>query len=144
MTKWDEYFMRLAEHSASLSKDTSTKLGAVIVGPDREVRSTGYNSLPRGINDYCPERYERPEKYRWFEHAERNAVYNAARIGVSTKGCTLYCAWPPCTDCARAIIQSGIIEVVVLTLEVPDRWRDDVTASLQMLLEARVRIREVE
>lgn len=144
MSKWDSYFMEMALHAAKLSKDTSTKLGCVIVGPDREVRSTGYNSPPRGVNDDVLERHERPLKYKFFEHAERNAVYNAARVGIPIKGCTLYCAWPPCTDCARAIIQAGIVEVVVLTLDVPDRWAEDVAVSLEMLDEAGVKIREVE
>ena len=101
--KWDRYFMGLAVQAATLSKDESTKLGCVIVGPDREIRATGYNSFPRGVNDDRPERQGRPLKYKWFEHAERNAIYNAARVGVSLKGCVLYCAWPPCTDCARGI-----------------------------------------
>jgi dCMP deaminase len=144
MPKWDKYFMKMADHAASLSKDESTKLGCVIVGPDHEVRSMGFNSFPRGVNDDVPERQQRPLKYKWFEHAERNAVYNAARVGIPLKGCVLYCAWPPCTDCARAIIQSGIVEVVVLTLEVPERWCEDVGVSLQMLGEAGVVIREVE
>lgn len=143
-TSWDWYFMNMGELAATRSKDESTKLGCIIVGPDREVRSTGYNSFPRGINDNLPERQERPAKYRFFEHAERNAIYNAARVGTPLKGCTLYCSWPPCTDCARGIIQVGITEVVVMTLDVPLRWLEDLTASLQMLREAGVRIREID
>ncbi len=145
MDKWDKYFMELAKHVASLSKDESTKIGAVIVGPDREIRSTGYNSFPRGVNDDNPSRQTRPLKYKWIEHAERNAIYNAARIGVSLKGCALYCSqWIPCTDCARAIIQSGITEVIVETIgDTVDRWRGDFEVSLQMFAESGVTIREM-
>jgi len=65
------------------------------------------------VNDNRPERQERPEKYHWFEHAERNAIYNAARIGVSTKGCTMYLTCGlPCTECCRGIINAGITKVV--------------------------------
>lgn len=140
-SKWDRYFMAMAEHAATLSKDQSTQLGCVIVGPDCEVRATGYNSFPRGINDDLPERQQRPIKYKFIEHAERNAIYNAARVGVSLKGCVLYCAWPPCSDCARAIIQAGIREVVAKSLEVPNRWCEDISVARTMLDEAGVGIR---
>jgi len=109
---WTEYFLNIAEQIKLRSKDKSTKIGVAIVGPDHELRSTGYNSFVRGIDDNNPERQQRPEKYYWFEHAERNAIYNAARIGVSTKGCTIYMSCGvACADCARAIIQAGISEI---------------------------------
>jgi dCMP deaminase len=85
----------------------------VIVGPAHEIRSTGYNSFPRGIRDTVPERLERPEKYLWIEHAERNAIYNAARAGTPLQGCTIYVEVTPCMDCARAIVQAGIARVIV-------------------------------
>lgn len=140
---WNEYFMHLAEQVALKSKDNSTKLGAIIVGPDHEIRATGYNSFPRGINDDLPERQARPAKYTFIEHAERNAFYNAARHGASLNGCTLYCAWLPCTDCARGIIQVGIIKVVVKSFEIPERWVGDMTTSITMLKEAGIEIQEV-
>ena len=146
MSKWDSYFMELAKHVSSLSKDESTKIGAAIVGPDKEIRSTGYNSFPRGVNDDEPNRQTRPMKYKWIEHAERNAIFNAARIGVSLKGCTLYCSkWVPCTDCARAIIQSGITEVVVESIgDIVDRWKEDFEVSFQMFIESGVILREMK
>ena len=99
---WVDYFYKIAEQVKEKSKDKKTKIGAVIVGKDNEIVSTGYNSFPRGIDDNVAERQERPEKYFWFEHAERNAIYNAARIGVSTKGCTMFLTCDiPCADCAR-------------------------------------------
>jgi len=75
---WQDYFIGIANQVKLKSKDKNTQIGAVIVGEDNEVVSTGYNSFPRGIDDDVPERQERPEKYHWFEHAERNAIYNAA------------------------------------------------------------------
>lgn len=142
--RWDSYFMGVAEQVAKLSKDESTKLGAVIVGPDREIRSTGYNSFPRGANDNVPDRQLRPLKYKWIEHAERNAIYNAARMGTPLKFCTLYCAWPPCSDCARAIVQVGITVVVVKSFDVPDAWEDNMDVARQILAEGGVVIREAE
>jgi dCMP deaminase len=109
---WDHYFLDICAVVARRSKDPSTKVGCVIVGPAHEIRSTGYNSLPRHIRDDVPERFERPTKYLWFEHAERNAIYNAARAGTALEGCSLYADLMPCMDCARAIVQAGIVEVI--------------------------------
>lgn len=139
--KWDEYFINIAEQIKLKSKDVKTQIGVVIVGKDNEIVSTGYNSFPRGINDDLPERQERPEKYFWFEHAERNAIYNAARIGVSTMGTTMYMTCDlSCADCARAIINSGISKVVFKrsTKDWPNIWQESAQRSLQMFKEARV------
>ena len=142
MSKWDHYFMDIADRAALLSKDESTKLGSVIVGPRRQIVSTGFNSFPRGINDHVSERQKRPGKYFYVEHAERNAIYNAER---TLAGCTLYCAWPPCADCARAIIQVGIIEVVAKSIDAPvGRWADNMRAAREMLHEAGVILRQME
>ena len=141
--KWHRRFMEVAFLVASWSKDTSTKTGAVVVGPDREIRATGYNGLVRGVDDDKPERMERPTKYDFFEHAERNAIYNACLTGTSLKGCTMYATHPPCTDCARAIIQSGIKTVITRELETRkdisgQTWRDKLDYSRQMFEESGV------
>ncbi len=109
---WTDYFMGFARHAASKSKDPSTQVGAVVIGPDGEIRATGYNGLPRGVAD-LPERMERPAKYLWTSHAEENLVAHAARVGVSLKGCTVYVTHFPCSRCARSLIQAGITGVVV-------------------------------
>lgn len=111
---WDKYFIEMAMLVSGKSKDPSTKVGCIIVGPDREIRSTGFNGFPRGVNERNDARWERPAKYKWVEHAERNAVYNAARTGASLKGCTAYLNWEPipCADCSRAFAQAGIVEIV--------------------------------
>lgn len=144
--EWDEHFLEIAKVCAKRSKDKHTQVGAVIVGVDKEIVSTGYNSFPRKINDNVPERQERPEKYFWFEHAERNAIYNSARHGVSLKGCTLYVPALPCTDCARGIVQVGIVKVVVDKVENEQwlkrstKWREHMKRSLQLFKEAGVQI----
>ena len=144
---WDEYFLEMAEAVSKKSKDRSTKIGCVIVGPDREIRSTGYNSFIRGIDDEKPERHERPEKYLWTEHAERNAIYNAARVGTPLKGCSLYCLALPCMDCARGIAQVGITKVIIP--EVPgnpeflERWRESFQRTEEMFNEAGIEVQIV-
>jgi dCMP deaminase len=108
---WDQYFMTMAYLVASKSKDPSTKVGAVIIGPDHEIRSTGYNGLPRGLEDTLS-RYDRPIKYSIVNHAEENAILHCSRVGISAHGCTMYVPWSPCSLCAKAIIQAGIKRVV--------------------------------
>ncbi len=145
MTDWDRRFLNLAKHVGSWSKDRNTRVGCVIVGPHKEVRSIGYNGFPRGLNDDLDERHARPAKYKWTEHAERNAIYNAARIGVPLDGCTMYLPWFPCMDCARAIIQSGIRTLVALrpNLQHP-QWGEDFGLSLTLLEESGVEVRWCE
>lgn len=110
---WDSYYLAVCRAVATRSKDPATQIGCIVVGPAREIRTTGYNSFPRKIRDDVPERLARPEKYFWIEHAERNAIFNAARAGTSLDGCTAYVEVMPCMDCARAIVQAGISTVVV-------------------------------
>ena len=141
--RWVEYFRNLADQVKLKSKDENTQIGAIIVGKDKEIVSTGYNSFPRGLKDYEKERQERPEKYYWFEHAERNAIYNAARIGVSTKGCTMYLSCGvPCSDCARGIINSGITRIFCERGDVTKgkHWEENYDRSWTMLEEAGIDI----
>ena len=143
---WDDLFMTMAFLVACRSKDESSHLGAVIVGPDNEVRSVGYNNFPRGVNDNVPGRQQRPEKYLWFEHAERNAIYNSSLMGVSLKECRLYTNGIPCADCARAIINSGIKEVIVdfkwrWNGKRHKKWEESVKRTLRMFEETGVSLR---
>lgn len=140
--KWDIRFLKLATHISEWSKDPSTKVGCVVVGPDREIRSTGFNGFPRGIQDSNDRLTNRDLKYPLICHAEENAIMHAARIGLALKGCTAYVTWPPCTRCARSLIQAGVSEIVIPSgLEIPDRWRDDFEMSMGLLREAEVTIR---
>jgi dCMP deaminase len=137
---WDDYFISMAELVASKSKDRSTKVGCVIVGPNHEVRSTGYNGMCRGVDDDVGERHERPEKYFWFEHAERNAIYNAARNGIPLENCTAYTTMLPCADCTRGLIQSGINRIVTKEYEGNPLWTESYQRSSKMLCEAAVKL----
>ena len=144
---WDEYFINMCSNVAEKSKDPSTKIGAIVVGPDREIRSTGFNGFARGVKD-LPERYaDRKIKYPMTAHAEFNCVCQAARVGTSLKDCTIYIQAMPCTNCSLAIIQSGIREIVVDGKNKPDaafleRWKEESDLAETMLSEAGVVIRE--
>lgn len=112
---WDTFYMTLVNLVSMKSRDKSTHVGAVIVSSDNTIVSMGYNGLPRGV-EYKPERTDlRPEKYDWFEHAETNAIHNAARTGARVVGATMYTNGVPCPPCARATIQAGIKKVIVDT-----------------------------
>jgi dCMP deaminase len=144
---WKEYFRGIAHQVKLKSKDRYTQIGAVVVGSDNQIVSTGYNSFPRGIDDSIDERQERPEKYYRFEHAERNSLYNAALIGVSTKGCTMYLTCGiPCSDCARGIINSGIKKIVCERVggAVGNLWDEHAKRSIEMFNEAGVKIEYYE
>ena len=142
--KWDIRFLELAKHISGWSKDPSTKVGCVVVGEDREIRSTGFNGFPRGISDDEERLTDRSQKYPLICHAEENAIMHAARIGISLKGSTAFVTWPPCSRCARSLIQAGIKEIVYPeTKEIPERWMEDFTISNGMLLEAGIVVRTV-
>jgi dCMP deaminase len=144
MANWDARFLELARHIAGWSKDPSTKVGCVVVGPDREIRSTGFNGFPRGIEDNVDRLANREMKYPLVCHAEENAIMHAARIGVALKGCIAYVTWPPCTRCARSLIQAGIREIVYpADLDIPERWIADFNISTEMLSEAGLLVRSV-
>jgi len=140
--KWDLRFLKLAKHISDWSKDPSTKVGCVVVGPDREIRSTGFNGFPRGIMDDDNRLNNRQKKYPMICHAEENAIMHAARIGISLKGNTAYVTWPPCSRCTRSLIQAGINEVVYPSnVEIPERWEEDFSIAMDMMKEAGISIR---
>lgn len=144
--KWDRRYLEIARSVSSWSKDTSTQVGCVIVGRGAEILSTGYNGLPRGAYDDLPERQIRPEKLFWFEHAERNAIYNAARVGIPLKGSTAYVTLCPCMDCARAIVQSGIKKVITYDIRDTDtiqRWKEDFMRTEELFEECGVELNYV-
>lgn len=139
---WAEYFFKVCSSIALKSKDPSTKIGSVIVGPAHEIRATGYNGFPRGVFDY-EERYnDREKKYSLIVHSELNAILAAARNGVSLDGCTLYCQWIPCHECAKAIIQVGIIRVIVSREFIENRgltgWEESFELTKNLFKEAGV------
>ena len=134
--------MELALAVGGWSKDRSRKVGCVIVGPNNEIRATGYNGFPRRVDDTPAERHERPLKYLWTEHAERNAIYNAAYSGIPLAGSRIYIPWYPCIDCARAIVQAGIVELVAMEPDWHDgQWGEGFHVARQMFDEAGILVR---
>jgi dCMP deaminase len=146
---WNEWFMKMVFLVAQKSKDTKTKIGAVIVNKDNRLLSVGYNGIPVGVDDFKKDRFERPLKYSFFAHAEANCCFSAARLGISLKDSILYTNGVPCSNCTQAIIQSGIKKIYV-----HKPWQDagkilhqgsssiytDDTISRQMLGEAAIPI----
>jgi dCMP deaminase len=132
----------MADLIASRSKDRSIKIGAVLV-KDGAVISLGYNGFPRGVNDDAEHRHERPAKYAYTEHGERNSIYNAARAGVSTLDSVMYTQGVPCADCARAAIQAGVSKIVAYYQAddtVMPKWKDSCAIGREMLDEAGVEV----
>lgn len=134
---WDGYFMNIARAVSEASKDPSTKVGAVIVRPDRTIAAVGYNGFPRGVDD-LPERLEhRPTKYAYVVHGELNAILTARE---PLHGYTLY-TWPfaTCSDCAKLVIQAGIKRVVAPALDADrQHWSSSLQLAASMCEEAGV------
>lgn len=139
-------YMKLAYEEAAKSGDLSTQNGAVLVDPAfGGVVAVGHNDIPAPCCDR-PERRQRPEKYAWTEHAERAAIFAAAKKGYATDGLTLYCPWLACADCGRAIICAGIKKVVRHRIPQHDTrpdWAASIAAADQMFAEAGVEVVEI-
>jgi dCMP deaminase len=138
MPSWDRFFLGEAFYVSGKSKDQSKKCGCVVCSKDNDILVKGWNDIPRDLDDSIQERRERPAKYLWTEHAERNAFYNASRNGTSLKGGTIYITASPCVDCTRGIIQTGISKVVTVLQEDEPEWaeRFNIDVSYDMLMEA--------
>jgi len=152
--RWDRHFLQLALDHARMSKDPSTKVGAVIVGPDGELVSAGFNGFPRGVADTAQRLEDREEKLSLIVHAELNAALAAARMGSRLRGCTMYVAatdahgqlWggPPCLRCTVEVIQAGVTEIVSWPMKTaPSRWHDSLAKAAEILEEAGIVYREV-
>ena len=141
--KWDDYFMSVALLSGMRSKDPSTQVGACIVNSSNIIESIGYNGLPKGCSDdefpWEREGETLDTKHLYVVHAELNAILNAK--GKDLSGCTIYVALFPCNECAKAIIQSGIKEVVYLSNKYADT--DSVKASKKMFSATGVKLRQL-
>lgn len=138
---WDDTFLELMHVIAKRSDDPHTKVGCVIVDEEKTIVSMGYNGAPRGIPNEWVADAPRNEKYDWVEHADRNAIYNAVRTGVMLHHCTMYLPWCPCAACARGIIQSGIIEVVIEMDSVREAWLVSCGKALRMLHHTGIEVR---
>lgn len=140
---WDDYFMGIAILSSMRSKDPNTQVGACIVNEDKRIVGVGYNGLPKGCedNDFPWERDGDylETKYPYVCHAELNAILNSIK---SLRNCSIYVALFPCNECSKAIIQSGIKEIVYLS----DKYNgtNENKASKKMLNAAGVKYRKLE
>jgi dCMP deaminase len=147
MTKENDikYLKTAFENARDNGTDPSTQNGAVIVNADGWIVGEGANHFPKGVVESY-KRWERPLKYQFVEHAERNAIFNAAKDGRRLAGAVMYCPWYACADCSRAIIQAGISQVVGhqkcfdLT---PDHWKDSIANAFLMFEEAGVKTRTI-
>lgn len=133
---WSARFLALAQHVSAWSKDPSTKVGAVIVRPDRTIAAVGYNGFPRGTADSDELYADRPTKYVRTVHAEVNAILSAKE---PLQGCSLF-VFPlhPCASCAGIIIQSGIKHVVAYVGDEPERWAENFKHASELFAEAGV------
>ena len=141
---WDEYFMGVAILASQRSKDPSTQVGACIIDADKRILSTGYNGFPQGCSDdefpWNRDESQGETKYQYVVHAELNAILNAS--GRNLHGATVFVGLFPCNECAKAIIQSGIKEVVYLS----DKYHNTaaMTASRKMLESAGITVRQIK
>lgn len=153
--KWDNHFLKLALNHASLSKDPSTKVGAIIVTKDRDFISAGFNGLPRKLKDTEERINNRELKLLLSVHAEINSVLAAAKLGIKINDCTMYLAainkdgtiWgsAPCTRCLVEILQTGISKIVTYEkTNVPDRWVKDLEFSRSLIEEAGIEYKEIK
>jgi len=141
-----ELLRRAYQHAMKHATDPSTQNGALIINDQGEILAHGANHFPRGVQEK-PERWERPAKYQYVEHAERGAIYDAAREGVRTSGKIMVCPWFACTDCARAIIEARIMLVIGHQSPndwTPEHWKESIKVAWDMLREANVALKWYE
>lgn len=149
LIKYDKiikYFRLTRFMAEEFSKDDSTKVGALFLKPKTlNILSMGYNGFPRGVDEKIKSRWTRPLKYKYVEHAERNAIYNAASNETTLDGSILIVTMFPCCDCARAIIQSGVKVLITLDFDEYDkdkkeRWNEDWKISMDMFDEVGIKV----
>lgn len=140
LSHWDRRFLRIAEEVRLWSKDPGTKVGCVLVN-ERRILSTGYNGFPATISDDLERYIDRDYKLSVTVHAEANAILNAAKNGTKVEGSTLYVTFPPCSQCASAVIQAGVAKVVCPDpASAPERWRSNFIAANNLFYEAGVQV----
>lgn len=132
------YLRQAYRYAAKHSTDLSTQNGAVLWAPNMGVVAQGANHFPYGVKS-TPERLQRPLKYAFTEHAERNVLFACSRKGVRTTGLIMFCPWFACADCARAIIQCGVTKVIghkQMFDATPEHWKESIAQAFEMFTEA--------
>lgn len=141
LNKWDIRFLRLAYEIKAWSKDPGTTVGCVLV-KDRRIIASGFNGFPANLSDDLDRYLDRDYKLAVTVHAEANAILNAAKNGARTEGATAYVTFPPCSQCAAALIQAGVSKVICPDPDLaPERWRTSFKMGNRMLHSAGVEIR---
>jgi dCMP deaminase len=133
---WQTWFLEMARHVASASKDPSTKVGAVVADEQRRICGVGYNGFARKVHDHPDRLDNRAQKYKYVVHAEANAILNSRG---STENCTIYCSLHPCAPCASLIVQAGITKVVCPP-QTLGRWQEDASIAAEILTEGGVKL----
>lgn len=138
MNKWDARWLEMAGIVSTWSKDPSTQIGAIAI-KDKRLVSTGYNGFPRNIEDLDERWNNREEKYKYVVHAEMNCIYNANYHNQSLKGSTMYIVGlPVCHECAKGIIQAGVVRVVAKYKDAPLKWAKSTEITTNMFKEAGI------
>lgn len=136
-------YLEGAYRQAAKSPDTSNQGGAILLNFWGSIIGRGYNDFPEGVPFDKEKATTRPTKYKYFVHGERKAIFQAAREGRATRNGVMYSPWAVCSGCARALIESGISDLVIHTprmLMTPLRWQEDVNEALKMLIDGGVRV----
>lgn len=140
LNHWDRRFLRIAEEVKTWSKDPGTKVGSVIVN-NRRILATGYNGFAQNLSDSLDRYINRDFKLLTVLHSEINAILNAAKNGTKVEGSTLYVTFPPCSQCASAVIQAGVAKVICPDPnKAPERWRRNFIAASDLFYEAGVKV----
>lgn len=140
LNHWDRRFLRIAHEVSSWSHDPGTKVGCVLV-QDRRMIASGYNGFPQNLSDSLELYKDREYKLAVTVHAEANAILNAAKNGAKTQSCTAYVTFPPCSQCAAALIQAGVTMVICPDpANAPERWRASFKLANEMLYQSGVKL----
>ena len=140
LDKWDRRFMGIAREVGSWSHDPGTKVGCVLV-LEKRILSVGFNGFPQNLSDSLELYKDREYKLAVTVHAEANAILNAAKNGAKTQFCTAYVTFPPCSQCAAALIQAGVAKVVCPDpVNAPERWKASFKLANEMLFQAGVTV----
>ena len=136
-----EHFVAVAESVAAMSKDPSSKVGAIAIDDDSNILCVGFNGFPRGVRDTEARYADKPTKYRLVSHAEQNLVAQAARNGIALKGSTvIITSLPPCSSCTKSLIQAGVKHIYFPEPGIGTNalWVEEWNWSRMMLIEAEV------
>lgn len=133
--------LKIAYSEAKKSTNPATQNGAILIDDKGNIVLSAMNSFPDGVAE-TQERQIKPLRLKFSVHAERNILYQAARLGIKTKGLTMVCPWATCSDYAQAIIQTGIKRLVAhkQALDKSGSWQENIKLAFSMLREAGVKI----